>query len=119
MKIQKKKTAPKRYTRVYPKVSGLSQNEMNNNNKHSLRRAMAAKLTGLTHKIEIPLHLVAESCTICSSRSRWPVLKLLVSPSCIFTDKDCDSYVTGPSTRQGGRTMTTFRNCLTVAKIWS
>jgi len=30
---------------------------------------MAAKLTRLTHKIAIKLHLVAESCTICSSRS--------------------------------------------------
>jgi hypothetical protein len=30
---------------------------------------MAAKLTRLTHKIEIQLHLVAESCTICSCRS--------------------------------------------------
>jgi hypothetical protein len=28
---------------------------------------MAAKLTRLTHKIAIQLHLVAESCTICSS----------------------------------------------------
>jgi hypothetical protein len=27
---------------------------------------MAAKLTKLTHKIAIELHLVAESCTICS-----------------------------------------------------
>jgi len=25
----------------------------------------------------IQLHLVAESCTICSSHSRWPVWKLL------------------------------------------
>jgi hypothetical protein len=31
---------------------------------------MAAKFTKLTHKIAIQLHLVAESCTICSSRSR-------------------------------------------------
>jgi hypothetical protein len=38
---------------------------------------MMAKLTRLTHKIAIQLHLVAESCTICSSRSRWPVWKLL------------------------------------------
>jgi len=30
---------------------------------------MAAKLTRLTHKIAIQLHLVAESRTICSSRS--------------------------------------------------
>jgi hypothetical protein len=36
-----------------------------------------AKLTRLTHKIGIQLHPVAESCTICSSRSRWPVRKLL------------------------------------------
>jgi hypothetical protein len=42
---------------------------------------MAAKLTRLTHKIAIQLHLVAESCTICSSRSRRPVQKLLNTPS--------------------------------------
>jgi hypothetical protein len=42
---------------------------------------MAAKLTRLTHKIAIQLHLVAESCTICSSRSRWPVWKLFDIPS--------------------------------------
>jgi len=42
---------------------------------------MAAKLTRLTHKIAIQLHLVAESCTICSSRSRRLVLKLLDTPS--------------------------------------
>jgi hypothetical protein len=38
---------------------------------------MVAKLTRLTHKIAIQLHLVAESCTICSSRSRRPVRKIL------------------------------------------
>jgi hypothetical protein len=38
---------------------------------------MASKLTILTHEIAIQLHLVAESCTICSSRSRRPVRKLL------------------------------------------
>jgi hypothetical protein len=42
---------------------------------------MCAKLTRLTHKIAIQLHLVAESCTICSSRSRRPVRKLLDTPS--------------------------------------
>jgi len=56
------------HTRVYPKVSGLGHNEINNNNnKHSLgaiQRVMAAKLTRLTHKIAIKLHLVAENCTI-------------------------------------------------------
>jgi hypothetical protein len=34
------------------------------------QRVMAAKLTRLTHKIAAQLHLVAESCNICSSRSR-------------------------------------------------
>jgi hypothetical protein len=38
---------------------------------------MAAKVSRLTHKIAIQLHPVAESCTICSSRSRRPVRKLL------------------------------------------
>jgi hypothetical protein len=45
------------------------------------QRIMAAKLIILTHKIAIQLHLVAESCTICSSRSRRPVRKLLDTPS--------------------------------------
>jgi len=38
---------------------------------------MGAKLTRQTHKIAIQLHLVAERCTTCSSRSRRPVRKLL------------------------------------------
>jgi hypothetical protein len=42
---------------------------------------MVAKLTRLTHKITIKLHLVAKSCTIYSSRSRRPVRKLLGTPS--------------------------------------
>jgi hypothetical protein len=42
---------------------------------------MAAKLTRMIHKIAIHLNLVAESCTICSSRSRRPVRKLLDTPS--------------------------------------
>jgi hypothetical protein len=45
------------------------------------QRVMAAKLTTLTHKIVIQLHLVAESSTICSFRSRRPVRKLLVTTS--------------------------------------
>jgi hypothetical protein len=44
---------------------------------------MTAKLTRLTHKIAIQLHLVVESCTICSSRSRRPVRKLLDTHLCI------------------------------------
>jgi hypothetical protein len=42
---------------------------------------MEANLSILTHKIAIQLHLVAESCIICSSRSRRPVRKLLDTPS--------------------------------------
>jgi len=45
------------------------------------QRVMAAKLTRLIHRIAIKLHLLAESCTICSSRSRLPVRKLLYTPS--------------------------------------
>jgi hypothetical protein len=42
---------------------------------------MATILTGLTYKIAVQLHLVVESCTIYSSHSRRPVLKLLGTPS--------------------------------------
>jgi len=42
---------------------------------------MAAKLTRLTHKTAIQLHVMAESCIIWSSRSRRPVRKLLDTPS--------------------------------------
>jgi hypothetical protein len=38
---------------------------------------MAAKLTRLTDKIAIQLHLVVTNFTICISRSRRPVRKLL------------------------------------------
>jgi hypothetical protein len=48
---------------------------------------MAAKLTRLTHKSAIQLNMVAESCTICSSRSRRPVRKLLVTPSMTSTSQ--------------------------------
>jgi len=44
-------------------------------------KVMAANLTILTHKIEIQLHLAAESSTVCSSRSRRPVRKLLDTSS--------------------------------------
>jgi hypothetical protein len=40
-----------------------------NSRWEATQRVMAAKLTRLSHKIAIQLHLVAESCTICSSRS--------------------------------------------------
>jgi hypothetical protein len=42
---------------------------------------MAAKLTRLTRKIAMQLHILAESYTICSSRSRRPVRKLLDTTS--------------------------------------
>jgi len=42
---------------------------------------MAAQLTRLTEKIAIKLHLMGETCTICSSRYRRPVRKLLYTPS--------------------------------------
>jgi hypothetical protein len=42
---------------------------------------MAAKFTRMIHKIVMQLHLVADSCTICSFRSRRPVRKLLDTPS--------------------------------------
>jgi len=45
---------------------------------------MAAKLTRLTHKIAIQLHLVAGSYNICISRSGRPVRKVLVTLSYIF-----------------------------------
>jgi hypothetical protein len=49
---------------------------------------MAAKLTRLTHKIAIKLHLVAESCTVYNSRARRPVRKLLDTPSYFIESLD-------------------------------
>jgi hypothetical protein len=46
------------------------------------QRVMAAKLTRLAHKIAIQLHLVAGSCTICSSRCRRPEANRKVSVKC-------------------------------------
>jgi len=42
---------------------------------------MVAKLTRLTHKVAMQLHLVVESCSICSSHSRQSVWKLMGTPS--------------------------------------
>jgi hypothetical protein len=56
-------------------------NEINNkiNTRwEATQRVMATKLTGLTHKIAIQLHLVAETCTICISRSRRWVRKFWI-----------------------------------------
>jgi hypothetical protein len=51
------------------------------------QRVMAAKLIRLTHKTAIQLHLLAESCIICSSSSRRPVRKLLDTPSYRLTER--------------------------------
>jgi hypothetical protein len=72
------------HTRVYPKVSGLSHSEIKttiNTRWEATQRVKTAKLTRLTHKVAIQLHLMAKSCTICSPRSRRPVRKLLDTPS--------------------------------------
>jgi hypothetical protein len=53
---------------------------------------MAAKLTILTHKIAIQLHLVAENYTICSSRSRRPVRILLDTPSYSFAPRGIGTH---------------------------
>jgi hypothetical protein len=53
---------------------------------------MAVKLTRLTHKMTIQLQLVAENCTICSSRARWPVRKLLDIPSYVFVTSYLDTH---------------------------
>jgi len=45
---------------------------------------MATKVTRLTHKIALQLHLVAESCAICSSCSKRPVRKLLDTSSLVL-----------------------------------
>jgi hypothetical protein len=77
------------YTRGHPKFPNWVDNETTiiiNTRWEATQRIMAAKLTRLIHKIAIQLHLVAESCTICSSRSRRPVRKLDTS-SCRYVEK--------------------------------
>jgi hypothetical protein len=58
---------------------------------------MAARLTTLTHEITIQLHLVAESCTICSSRSRRPARRILDTPSYITISEKGISWTLGSS----------------------
>jgi hypothetical protein len=57
------------------------------------KRVMEAKLNRLTHKIAIQLQLVAKSCTICNSRSRRPVRKLLDTPSYYVTSSPLTKYM--------------------------
>jgi hypothetical protein len=52
---------------------------------------MAAKPTRLTQKIAIQLYLVEENCATCSSCSRWPVRKLLNTPSYIHFSSSSSS----------------------------
>jgi hypothetical protein len=74
-------------SRMYEGISKSLQtwvdNEITIMNTHweATQMVTATKLTRLTHKIAIQLPLVAESCTICSSRLRWQVRKLLDIPS--------------------------------------
>jgi hypothetical protein len=82
-------TSSRSATTVYDGVSknfrteSITKYTLTTINTHweAIQRVMAAKLTRLTHKIAIQLHLVAESCTIWSSRSRRPMRKLLDTPS--------------------------------------
>jgi hypothetical protein len=62
------------------------------------------------------------------SGSRWPLRrvsmkiqnkKLVTEKVYILTDKDCETDVIDLSTHQGGRLMTSSRNCLNAAEIWS
>jgi hypothetical protein len=64
-----------------------------NTRREATQSVMAIKLTRLTHKIALPLHLVAESCTICSSRSRRPVRKLLDTPSYVPNITQRESWI--------------------------
>jgi hypothetical protein len=56
------------------------------------QRVMVAKLPRLTHTIAIQLHLMAESSTICSSRSRRPVQNLLGTPSHYWVQCEKSKY---------------------------
>jgi len=55
---------------------------------------MATKLTRLTHKIVIQLHLVAESCIIYGYHAKRPVRKLLDTHS-YFRFISCHNYFAG------------------------
>jgi hypothetical protein len=75
--------------RIYEGVSKSSRTESItkymlttiNTRWEATKRVMAAKLTRPTHKTAIQLHLEAEGSTICSSRPRRPVRKLLDTSS--------------------------------------
>jgi hypothetical protein len=79
------------------------------------QKVMAAKLTRLTHKIAIQLHLVAKSCTICGFRSKRPVRKLLVTPSyrCRLTSGALNTVTFSPTVNDTRKTL------LTEVTFWS
>jgi hypothetical protein len=69
---------------------------MNNNSKHLLRsntKGYGGKLSRLTHEIAIQLHLVAESCVICSFRSKWPARKLLNTHTRVYVCVFCTRVI--------------------------
>jgi hypothetical protein len=90
------------------KFSDWVDNEITtiNTRWEAIQRVMAAKLTRLTHKIVIQLHLVAESCIICSSRSRRPVRKLLDTPSYTYDCTYCASR------------LSVWTSCFVFGKSW-
>jgi hypothetical protein len=67
------------YIHTYEGASKIFRMRQRNNNKHS-SRSNTKGYGGKTHKIAIQLHLVTESSTICSSRFKRPVRKLLDTP---------------------------------------
>jgi hypothetical protein len=88
-------------------------NEINkiNTRWEATQRIMVPKLTRLIHKIAIQLHLVAERCTTCSSRSRQPVRKLLDTPSYIHASSgirnhDPNTFVHYRYNSRGAKTVT-------------
>jgi hypothetical protein len=75
---------------------------------------MEVKLTRLTHQIVIQLHLVLESCTICSFCSKRLVRKLLDTPSyavwCVYTSltpkqpiSSCNRWISATMTGAFGK----------------
>jgi hypothetical protein len=84
----------------YPLTFGITHCE-------ATERVMVAKLTRLTHRIAIQMHLVAESCTMSRSRSRRPVRKLLDTPSyidlfCFVLGLYCDCFLKDEQTGLSG-----------------
>jgi hypothetical protein len=77
------------------------------------QRVMAAKLTRLSQKNSDTTYLVAESCTICSSRSRQPVRKLLDTPSYRRREQ-----LTEPQAKREEMTMWQIRNSMEPSPSW-